>query len=64
MYLFKCGVRSDVGLITSDRLGAGTRDREKCRDRDGLDWTLDRSRGRDREGIGTGTVDRNKCSDS
>ena len=57
-------MRRDVGIVSSDRLGAGTRDREKYRDRDGQDWTVDRSRGRDREWIWTGTVDRNKCSDS
>ena len=33
-------MRSDVGLITSDRLGAGTRDKDKYRDRDGQDWTV------------------------
>ena len=57
-------MRSDVGIVSSDRLGAGTRDREKYRDRDRYDWTVDRSRGRNWERIWTGTVDRNKCSDS
>ena len=57
-------MRRDVGIVSSDRLGAGTRDREKYRDRDGQDWIVDRSRGRDRKQIWTGTVDRNKCSDS
>ena len=57
-------MRSDVGLVTSDRLGAETRDREKNRAGDRQYWTVDRGRGRDRVGIGTEKVDRNKYGDS